>query len=74
MKKSFSIKTILGNFVFINEENKSKEIQCKNVLSFTKFVLGFFPGGLAWGVLSGVYVRGDFVLIPEIPQNTSKNI
>ena len=31
MKKSFSIKTILGNFVFIYEENKSKEIQGKNV-------------------------------------------
>ena len=63
-EKVFSIKTILGNFVF-NEENKSKEIQGKNVLSFTKFVLegfcpggfwlgGFCPGGFCWGV----YVRG----------------
>ena len=42
MKKSFFTKTILGNFVFINEENKSKETQGKNVLSFTKFVLGGF--------------------------------
>ena len=51
--KLFQLKTILGNFVFINEENKSKEIQGKNVLSFTKFVLGgFCPGGLAWGFLS----------------------
>ena len=41
------MKIILGNFVFINEENKSKEIQGKNVLSFTKFVLGgFCPGGV----------------------------
>ena len=39
--------------VFINEENKSKEIQGKNVLSFTKFVLG----GLAWGG----FVQGGFV-------------
>ena len=58
MKKSFFNKTILGNFVFINEENKSKEIQGKNVLSFTEFVLGgFCPGGLAWGF----FVRGVFV-------------
>ena len=54
MKKSFSIKTILGNFLFINEENKSKEIQGKNALSFTKFVLGVWLGGFCWGV----YVRG----------------
>ena len=48
------MKTILGNFVFINEENKSKEIQGKDALSFAKFVLGGFVwGGLAWGVLSG---------------------
>ena len=44
--KAFSIKTILGNFVFINEENKSKEIQGKNVLSFTKFILGGFVRGV----------------------------
>ena len=63
---------MLRNFVFINEENKSKEIQGKNVLSFKKFVLGgfclvgFWLGGfLAWGFLSGgVYVRGEFVLSP----------
>ena len=69
-EKAFSIKTILGNFVFINEEIKSKEIQGKNVLSFTKFVLrGFCLGGFGLGALSrgfcqGVYVRGGFVLIP----------
>ena len=51
-KKSFFNKDNLGNFVFINEENKSKEIKGKNVLSFPKFVLGVFVrGGLAWGVL-----------------------
>ena len=66
MKKSFSIRTILGNFVFINEENKSKEIQGKNVLSFTKFVLGgFVRGFLSRGVCRGVYVWGVFVLIPS---------
>ena len=58
-RKAFSIKTILGNFVFINEENKSKEIQGKNVLSFTKFVLGdFCPGGF-W---LGVFCPGGFCL------------
>ena len=49
-----------------NEENKSKEIQGKNVLSFTKFCSGgFCPGvfGLE-GFCRGVYVRGIFVLIP----------
>ena len=49
-------KTILGNFVFINEENKSKEIQGKNVLSFTKFVLGGCPGVFCWGFMSGVFL------------------
>ena len=65
MKKSFFTKTILGNFVFINEENKSKEIEGKNVLSFTKFVLGgFCPGGFLSGVfLLGVYVQGFLVII-----------
>ena len=65
LRKAFSIKTIFGNFVFINEENKSKEIQGKNVLSFTKFILGgFCPGvfGLGGfclgGFCRGVYVRG----------------
>ena len=43
-EEAFSIKTILGNFVFIDEENKNKEVQGKNVLSFTKFVLGVFSG------------------------------
>ena len=58
------MKTILGNFVFINEENRSKEIQGKNVLSFTKFVLGSFCPGFFWlgvfcpGGCRGVYVRG----------------
>ena len=71
MKKSFSIKPILGNFVFINGENKSKEIQGNNVLSFTKFVLGVFVWGVfglgvfVWGVyVQGVFVRVFFVLIP----------
>ena len=68
-EKAFSIKIILGNFVFYNEENKSKEILGKNVLSFAKFVLGEFAQGvLSWGFLSGVYVRGFclgfFVLSP----------
>ena len=68
MKKSLFKKTNLGNFVFINEENKSKEIQSKNVLSFTKFVpVGF----LAWEVfVQGFFVGGlclgGFVLIPDI--------
>ena len=59
-EKLFSTKTILGNFVFINEENKSKEIQGKNVLSFTKFVLGVFWLGVFCpeGFCRGVYVRG----------------
>ena len=60
MKKSFSIKTILGNFVFYNEENKSKEIQGKNVLSFTKFVLGVFVRGVfgLGGFCPGGFCRG----------------
>ena len=42
-----------GNYLYINEENKSKEIQGKNVLSFTKFVLGgFCPGVFVGGFLS----------------------
>ena len=49
--------TILGNFVFISEENKSKEIQGKNVLSLTKFVLGVFVQRvLAWAFLSGGFL------------------
>ena len=74
MKKSFFNKTILGNFVFINEENKSKEIQGKNVLSFTKFVLGV----LAWGVLSGVFCPDATHGIPHctrvIPQCTAQTL
>ena len=50
MRKSFSMKTILQNFVFINEDNKSKEIQGKNALSFTKCSGGFSPGGFCPGV------------------------
>ena len=55
MKKSFFNKNNPWKLCFFNEENKSKEIQGKNVLSFTKFVLGAFcPGvfGLG-GFLSG---------------------
>ena len=61
-EKLFQLKTILENFVFINKENKSKEIQGKNVLSFTKFVLEgfclrvFWLGGfcLGGGLLGGL--------------------
>ena len=69
-EKLFQLKTFLGNFVFINEENKSKEIQGENALSFTKFVLGVFVWRvLAWGVfvrgfMSGGFCPGGFVLIP----------
>ena len=59
-EKLFQIKTILGNFVFINEVNKSKEIQGKNVLSFTKFILGDF-------------CLGVFVLSPFLASLGSKN-
>ena len=52
------MKTILGNFVFINEENKNIEIQCKNVLSFTKFILGVFVRGVGLGGCPGGFVRG----------------
>ena len=54
-ERLFQLKTVLGNFVFINEENKSKEIQGKNVLSFTKFVLGVFGLG---GFVGGLCLRG----------------
>ena len=59
MKKSFFNKTILGNFV-ISEGNKSKEIQGKSVLSFTKFFLwGFCPGFFWLGrLMSGGVCRG----------------
>ena len=59
-EKLLQLKIILGNLV--NEENRSIEIQGKNVLSFTKFVLGDFVwGGLAWGVLSGRLCQGGYV-------------
>ena len=58
MKKSFFMKTILANFVFINEENRRKEIQGKNVLSFTKFVLEDFCPRV-FGL--GGFVRGGFL-------------
>ena len=77
MKKSFFHKKVHGKFVYINEENKSKEIQGKNVLSFTKFVLGgFCPGGV-WlggfcpGLCRGFMSGGGFVLTP-IFYNISK--
>ena len=61
MKKSFFDKNNPWKLVFINEENKSKEIQGKNVLSFTKFVLGgVCPGGFWLGVLSGGFVSEGF--------------
>ena len=57
MKKSFFNKDNPWNFVFINEDNKSKEIQGKNVLSFTKFVLGVFVQGVfVGGLCPGVFV------------------
>ena len=70
-EKIFQLKTTLANFVFINEENKSKEIQGKNVLSFTKFVLrgfcpgvfglgGFCLGGFCRGFMSGGFCPGGF--------------
>ena len=73
MKKSFFNKNnpLVRNFVFINEENKSKEYQGKNVLSFTKFVLGGFVWGFfAWGFSSGglcpgSFCPGVFFLIPS---------
>ena len=43
-----SARSWIFSFVFINEENKSKEIQGKTVLSFTKFVLGSFCLGGFW--------------------------
>ena len=71
MKKSFFNKNNPWKLCFYNEENKSKEIQGKNVLSFTKFVLeGFCPGDFGLGgfcpggFVGGVYVRGFFVLSP----------
>ena len=68
-EESFFNKRILGNFVFINEENKSKEIEGKNVLSFTKFVLGgFCPGGFWLGrFLSGGLCPGG--VCPDTENN-----
>ena len=64
-KKSFFNKNNPWKLCFY-EENKSKEIQGKNVLSFTKFVLeGFCPGvfGLGCfclaGFCQGVYVPNN---------------
>ena len=58
------MKTILGNFVFINEENKSKEIQrfiiykiCSGGFSSAGFLAW---GEFVWGVCRGVYLRGGF--------------
>ena len=67
MKKSFfNENNPWKQFLYINEENKSKGIQGKNVISFTKFVLGGFVRGVfgLGGFCLGVYVRGVFVLIP----------
>ena len=50
LRKAFLIKTILGDFVFINEGNKSKKIQGKNVLTFVKICSG--------GFCLGVFVKG----------------
>ena len=55
MKKSFFNKNNPWKLCFYKEENKSKEIQGKNVLSFTKFVLGGFCPGV-FGL--EVFVRG----------------
>ena len=58
MKKSFFNKNNPWKLLFFyNEENKSKEILGKNVLSFTKFVLGGFGLG---GFLSGGFCSRGF--------------
>ena len=62
MKKSFFNENKLWKLCFYNEESKSKEIQGKNVLSFTQFVLGgFCLGGFVWGVLSGGFLAWGFL-------------
>ena len=67
-EESFSTKTILGNFVFINEENKSKEFQSKNVLSFTKFVLGgFCPGAFCPDTLKWNFQKWQKSFIDKCP-------
>ena len=48
MKKSFFNKNNPWKLCSYNEKNKSKEIQGKNVLSFTNFVLGGFCLGGFW--------------------------
>ena len=60
MKKSFFNKNNPWKLCFYNEENKSKEIQGKNVLSFTKFVLRGFVRGIFGlrGFCLGVFVGG----------------
>ena len=65
MKKNFFNKNNPWKLCSINEENKSKEIQCNSVLPFTKFVSGgFCPGGFWLGgflfrrLLSGFMSEG----------------
>ena len=60
-------------YVINIEENKSKEIQGKNVLSFTKFVLGGFCLG---GFVLGVFVRGYMsgVFCPDTVKNTGLDL
>ena len=63
--QNLPIKTILGNFVYINARAKKFKVRM-----FYHLPGGFLSGGfLAWGVfvpgfLLGGYVRGVFVLIP----------
>ena len=54
-------KTILGNFVFINEENKSKKIKVRMFYNLQNLFWGVLSGGfLAWGFLSGGFCRGVY--------------
>ena len=48
------------------KKTRAKKFLCKNVLSFTKFVLGgFWLGVFCPGVyVQGIFVRGGFVLSP----------
>ena len=54
MKKSFFNKNNPWKLCFINEENKSKEIQGKNVLSFINLFWGVFVRGVLSGGLCPV--------------------